>query len=222
MPRHKYHRDRVYQLMGEPGPGSIAVGYVRYSSEMQDPASIVTQKRVITEFADKKGWRIVRWYVEPEQSAKYEDVDERPVFAQMLKDGEAGAFQVALCYANNRWSRNTALTFLSLSRLRSARMWWATADGLWDIDRIQQDGHAIAFTVDTQMNEAYIRQLSKAPSTGKKIAPAKGAITAMSPVDTFPPHTRNPMMVPCPFNLAAPSHTCQAESHHLPSARAYR
>ena len=91
--------------MGEPGPGSIAVGYVRYSSEMQDPASIVTQKRVISEFADKKGWRIVRWYVEPEQSAKYEDVDERPVFAQMLKDGEAGAFQVALCYANNRWSR---------------------------------------------------------------------------------------------------------------------
>jgi len=49
--------------MGEPGPGSIAVGYVRYSSEMQDPASIVTQKRVISEFADKKGWRIVRWYV---------------------------------------------------------------------------------------------------------------------------------------------------------------
>jgi DNA invertase Pin-like site-specific DNA recombinase len=71
------------QLMGEPGPGSIAVGYVRYSSEMQDPTSIVTQKRVISEFADKKGWRIVRWYVEPEQSAKYEDVDERPVFAQM-------------------------------------------------------------------------------------------------------------------------------------------
>ena len=55
--------------MGEPGSGSIAVGYVRYSSEMQDPASIVTQKRVISEFADKKGWRIVRWYVEPEQSA---------------------------------------------------------------------------------------------------------------------------------------------------------
>jgi DNA invertase Pin-like site-specific DNA recombinase len=168
MPRHKYHRDRVYQLMCEPGPGSIAVGYVRYSPEMQDPASIVTQKRVISEFADKKGRRIVRWYVEPEQSAKYEDVDERPVFAQMLKDGEAGAFQVALCYANNRWSRNTALTFLSLSRLRRARVWWATADGLWDIDRIQQDGHGIAFTVDTQMNEAYLRQHSKRTIDGKE------------------------------------------------------
>ncbi len=87
MPRHKYHRDRVYQSMGEPGPGNIAVGYVRYSSEMPDPASIVTQKWVISEFADKKGWRIVCWYMELEQSAKYEDVDGRPVFGQMLKDG---------------------------------------------------------------------------------------------------------------------------------------
>ena len=33
VPRQKYHRDRAYQLIGEPGPGSIAVGYVRYSSE---------------------------------------------------------------------------------------------------------------------------------------------------------------------------------------------
>ena len=49
MARHRYHRDRVYQMMGEPGPGNIAVGYVRYSSEMQDPATIVTQKRVIKE-----------------------------------------------------------------------------------------------------------------------------------------------------------------------------
>ena len=168
MARHKFHRDRVYQMMGEPGPGNIAVGYVRYSSEMQDPATIVTQKRVISEFAEKKGWKIVRWYEEPEQSAKYEDVDERPVFAQLLTDAEAKRFQIVLCYANNRWSRNTGLTFISLSRLRHARVWWATADGLWDIDRIQQDGHGIAFTVDTQMNEAYIRQLSKRTIDGKE------------------------------------------------------
>lgn len=33
MPRHKYHHDRVYQLMCETGPGSTAMGYVCYSSE---------------------------------------------------------------------------------------------------------------------------------------------------------------------------------------------
>src|SRR6266487_3811835 len=98
MPRHKYHRSRVYQSMGEPGPGSIAVGYVRYSSEMQDPATIVTQKRVIAEFAEKKGWKIVRWYEEPEQSAKYDDVEERPIFAQLLRDGsEPFSSRIMLC-----------------------------------------------------------------------------------------------------------------------------
>lgn len=80
MPRQKKHPNRVYQMIGEPGPGAIAVGYVRYSMELQDQASIATQKRRILEFAEKKGWKIVRWYEEPEQSAKYEEIEQRPNF----------------------------------------------------------------------------------------------------------------------------------------------
>lgn len=38
------------------------------------------------------------------------------------------------------------------------------------------------------------RSFPNAPSTGKKIAPAKDTITAMFPLDTFPPNTPNPMM----------------------------
>jgi hypothetical protein len=58
MPKKKSHRERMYQLVGEPGPGAVAAGYVRYSSDMQSDASIITQKRVIQEFAAKKGWII--------------------------------------------------------------------------------------------------------------------------------------------------------------------
>ncbi len=160
MPRQKYHKDRVYQMVGEPGPGAIAVGYVRYSSELQDPTTIATQKRCITECAEKKGWKISRWYEEPEQSAKYEEIEQRQVFAQTLN--EAGKqFQIVLCYMNNRWSRNVVVAYTSLIQLRRARVWWATADGLWDIDKVQQDGFDVAFAVDTQMNATYIRQLSK-------------------------------------------------------------
>src|SRR5690348_6765377 len=108
MPRHKFHHDRVYQVVGEPGPGAIAVGYVRYSSELQDPTTIATQKRCIVEFAEKKGWKVVRWYSEPEQSAKYEEIERRPVFAQLLNDA-GKQFQVVLCYMNNRWSRNVIM-----------------------------------------------------------------------------------------------------------------
>ena len=128
MPRQKFHRDRVYQEIGEPGPGSLAVGYVRYSSELQNEASIVTQKRLIQEFLDKKGWKLARWYEEPEQSAKYDGIEDRPIFAQLLN--EAGTrFKVVVCAFSNRWARSMEAGYASLSRLRRARVWWATADG---------------------------------------------------------------------------------------------
>jgi DNA invertase Pin-like site-specific DNA recombinase len=86
----------------------------------------IEQQRRIQEFAEKKGWKIVRWYEEPEQSAKYEEIEERPVFARLLN--EAGKqFQIVLCYMNNRWSRNVVVAFTSLTRLRQSRVWWATA-----------------------------------------------------------------------------------------------
>lgn len=167
MPRQKYHRDRVYQIVGEPGSGAIAVGYVRYSSELQDPTTIATQKRRILEYAEKKGWKILRWYEEPEQSAKYEEAERRPAFAQLLNDA-GKQFQIILCYMNSRWSRNVVVAYTSLTQLRRQRLWWATADGLWDIDKVQQDGFDVAFAVDTQINASYVRQLSKRTIDGKE------------------------------------------------------
>lgn len=186
MGRQKRHSNRVYQIIGEPGPGALVVGYVRYSMELQDATSIQTQKRRIQEYADGKGWHIVRWYEEPEQSAKYEDVEKRPVFAQLL--AEAGqVFQVVLCYMNNRWSRNVAIAYTSLSQLRRKRVWWATADGLWDIDKVQQDGFDVAFAVDTQMNAAYVRQLSKRTIDGKEDRARDGYHNGKVPFGYLPP-----------------------------------
>src|SRR5215467_8932468 len=113
MPRQKHHRDRVYQVIGEPGPGAEAVGYVRYSSDMQDSASIETQKRRIEKYANKKSWTIAQWYEEPEQSAKHEEIEGRPVFAQLLADA-GHTFQIVLCYRNNRWARNKVVAYASL------------------------------------------------------------------------------------------------------------
>src|SRR5712691_4532126 len=171
MPRQKYHRDRVYQQIGEPGPGAIGVGYLRYSSDLQSETSFVTQKRLISELFDEKGWKLGDWYEEPEKSANnYLDdlIEERPVFAQLLKDAEAHRFQVVVCAYSNRWARSTEVGYASLTRLRRARVWWCTADGLWDIDKVQQDGFNVAFAVDMSMNEAYVRQLSKRTIAGKE------------------------------------------------------
>ena len=167
MPRQKYHRSRVHQEIGEPGTGSIAVGYVRYSSELQNETTIVTQKRLINEYLEKKGWKLARWYEEPEQSAKYDSIEDRPVFSQLLND--AGTrFQVVVCAFSNRWARSMEAGYASLSRLRRMRVWWVTADDRWDIDRVQQDGFDVAFAVDMQMNASYVRQLSKRTIAGKE------------------------------------------------------
>jgi hypothetical protein len=96
MPHQNRHPDRVYQVIDESGPGSIAVGYMRSSSELHDSMSITTQKQRITEFATRKQWKIVRWYEESEQRAGYEGVQQRPMFAKLLSDANA-QFHVVLC-----------------------------------------------------------------------------------------------------------------------------
>src|SRR5690348_13787751 len=100
MPRQKYHHNRVYQIIGEPGPGTIGVGYVRYSSDLQSEKSILTQKRLIQEWFEKKGWKLGSWYEEPERSASNDMddlIEERPIFAQLLQDAAAHRFQAVVC-----------------------------------------------------------------------------------------------------------------------------
>jgi hypothetical protein len=186
MPRQKRHASRVYLVIGEPGPGSKAVGYVRYSSDMQDPVSIERQKRHIVEYARKKGWTIVRWYEEPEQSAKYEEIEKRPLFAQLL--AEAGiTSQIVLCYRNDRWARNKVVAYSSLEQLRRRQVWWATADGRWDIDRIEEDGFDLAYTYDVTQNAAYVRYISKLVIDGKEDRARDGYHNGAVPFGYLPP-----------------------------------
>jgi hypothetical protein len=60
------------------------------------------------------------------------------------------------------------LTLVSLSRLRRAKVWWAAADGLWDLGKTLQENMRLGFIVDTQMSELYIQQLSKRTIDGKE------------------------------------------------------
>ncbi len=193
MPRQKYHRNRVYQEVGE--PGSIGVGYVRYSSDLQNETSMVTQKRLVKELFEEKGWKLGRWYEEPERSAN-NDIDdlieERPVFAHLLMDATANQFRVVVCAFSNRWARSMEVGYASLTRLRRARIWWCTADGLWDIDKVQQDGFNVAFAVDMSMNEAYVRQLSKRTIAGKEDRAREGYHNGSVSFGYLPPRYPKP------------------------------
>lgn len=53
---------------------------------------------------------------------EYEEIEQRPVFAQLLRDAAPKQF-VVLCYVNNRWAHNPVPAYTSLSRLRQSRVW---------------------------------------------------------------------------------------------------
>ena len=186
MGRKRPHSERLFDPLGKPSSGTSAAGYVRYSSDMQNPATITTQKRCIQEYAETNGWHIVHWYEEPDSSAKYEEIEKRPLFAQLLED--AGCeFQAVVCYTNDRWARNAGVAFSSLEELRRRHTWWATADGQWDIDKVEEDGSDIAFAIDTQFNAAFVRRLSKRAIDAKEDRARDGYHNGSVPFGYLPP-----------------------------------
>ncbi|MBA3823747.1 MAG: recombinase family protein [Ktedonobacterales bacterium] len=182
--KRKY--DRLYQPLTEPPAGTRFVGYARYSSDMQDKVTIVTQHRKMAEFAAAHHWEIIDWVDEPATSAKYDDVHRRPRFAEML--AAAGSdFTGILCYDSSRWSRNNAVTYTTLDDLRHRGIWWATADGLWNSNRLVEDGHSIAFAVDTGMNANFLMKHSKRMIDSKEERALGGLHQSQPPYGYLPP-----------------------------------
>lgn len=179
-------RERLYQMLTEPPPGTPFAGYARYSSDMQDGATLITQHRRIQSFADAHGWPIVQWWDEPATSAKYDDTEKRPQFAAMLA-AAGGAFVGILCFDNSRWSRNNAVTFTTLEDLRHRKIWWATSDGLWNSNRTMEDGHSIAFAVDASINANFSVKLSKRVIEAKEDRALAGYHQGLPPFGYLPP-----------------------------------
>ena len=77
--------------------------YTRYSSHVQNDASIEQQIAECQEFARQKGYKIVATYSDHAISGR---TDIRPEFQKMLRAAEKHEFQVLLAYKSNRISRN--------------------------------------------------------------------------------------------------------------------
>lgn len=159
----------LWRKVGEPSPGAHCRGYVRFSHEAGHYGLTVPgQKDHIRVFAEAHGWTLDGFDEEPARSAKYDEIEDRPVFAAHLEAAASGAFAVSLAYMNDRWARNPGVAYASLSRLRRSGVYWATTDGRWNIDRIQEDGWDIAYAVDAAMNAAYSRKVSEKTRIGKE------------------------------------------------------
>src|SRR5208282_3334838 len=80
-----------------------AVGYLRRSTDKQE-ASIPDQQTAVQRYADERGYRIIRWYIDDAVSG--DDTGKRHDFLRMIADaGELRDFQAILCWDGARFGR---------------------------------------------------------------------------------------------------------------------
>lgn len=89
----------------------IRVGiYIRLSDEdrvkrRDESESIINQKIFLTDYAIKQGWHIVDYYVDEDYSGA-DTNRSRPDFERLIKDAENKIFDVVLCKAQSRFTRD--------------------------------------------------------------------------------------------------------------------
>jgi site-specific DNA recombinase len=94
--------------------------YARYSSDQQSVASIEDQLRICRERAEREGWHIVRTYEDAAISGS--SMILRPDAQALVRDAEAGEFDVVLAEALDRVSRDQADTATLYKYLQFARV----------------------------------------------------------------------------------------------------
>jgi DNA invertase Pin-like site-specific DNA recombinase len=82
--------------------------YARYSSDQQNPSSVEDQLFLCREWAEREGWQVVARYDDPAISGA--SVILRPGVQALLRDAEAGRFDMVLAEALDRVSRDQADT----------------------------------------------------------------------------------------------------------------
>ena len=90
--------------------GNRVVLYLRLSkedvdkvNEGDDSASIKNQRLLLTDYALKNNFQIVKVYSDDDESGLY---DDRPSFEQMIEDAKLGLFDIIIAKTQSRFSRN--------------------------------------------------------------------------------------------------------------------
>lgn len=82
----------------------IAVGYTRYSSDMQREESIEAQTRAIKQFAEQNGYALQKIYADRGISGT--SAEQRPQFMAMIADIKNGGVDAVLVHKTDRFARN--------------------------------------------------------------------------------------------------------------------
>lgn len=107
----------------------------RVSTEQQaqaDRHSLPSQLADMTAWAEREGWEIVETYRIPGESAYRFYLEERPQFAQAIRDALAGKFEVLIVNDVTRFARTQAVLHSTLRDLKRAGVRVMVLTGEWD------------------------------------------------------------------------------------------
>ena len=151
-------------------PENAAVLYLRMSSAKQDK-SIPAQRDELLKIARRKGYTIVREYVDPAVSG--DDTEKRTGFLQLREDCENGPdFSIILVWHEDRFSRNDPLEYgYWLKPIRDSGVILETPTGRVDWESL---GGRLLSLIGQEMRHDYLRQLSRNVARGQLAAAKNG------------------------------------------------
>ena len=120
-----------------------------------DSESICNQKALLCQYAQERGWEIYQIYSDDD----YAGADRRrPAFNQMLRDAEAGTFQIILCKTQSRFTREVELVEKYLHGLFP--IWGIRFISVVDNADTQVRSNKKSRQINALVNEWYLEDLS--------------------------------------------------------------
>ena len=151
--------------------------YARVSTEEQaaEGHSIEAQLRIAREFAERKGWVVVREYTDPGYSGTN---DRRPAFQRMIEDALAGEIEVIVFHKLDRFSRSISDILRYFNLLHDHDILLASATEPFDFTTPAGKAHFHMLAVFAQW---YIDNLSAETKKGKRQRVLKGLYNGQLP-----------------------------------------
>ena len=147
-----------------------AVIYARYSSSSQQEQSIDGQIRVITEFAERQGYRIIDTYIDKAMTGTN---DDRPDFQRMISASFRKDFDYVIVYKLDKFSRSRYDSAVHKRTLRNNGVKVISAT-----ESISDTPEGIMFeSIIEGYNEYYSAELSAKVRRGLKESRIKGNFT---------------------------------------------
>ena len=160
--------------------------YVRISSaELQlDGYSLDAQRSACHKLADERGWEVVEVYTDPGVSARTID---RPQFRAMMRDAQAGCFDVVIVHKLDRFSRSVVDLLTALHDLETVHITLVSATEQFDFST---PAGQMTLTMLGAVAQWYLDNLSSETAKGKRARAEAGLWNGSVPFGYSAPYKK--------------------------------